>query len=251
MAAALGVGQATVSRIENGQSVPSLPQVQAWCDAAGASAEVRARLAEMAEGALNEFESFRDVAVTGLAPLQEDVRELEATTRVMRFFANSYVPGLLQTEDYARHVMELAAAAPDLEAAVAERMQRQAILADPAREFEFILTEAALRWVPATAGPRLLAGQADRISAMSRLATITVGLIPEGTPSHVLPLSPFILYDERYDDRQPFVTIEVAHGAANTGDPAAIKGYRERMAVLRGDALLGEDARAAIEALRG
>lgn len=252
MASAIGTGQATVSRIESGQAVPSLPQVQAWCDAAGASAEARARLAELTEAALNEVESYRDVAASGLAPLQQDVRELEATTRVMRFFANSYVPGLLQTPEYARQVMTLAAPVPpsDLDAAVMARMQRQAILADPEREFEFILTEAALRWMPAAGRAGMLAVQADRISAMSRLATITVGVILEGTPMHALPLSPFVLYDERDAGLQPFATVELAHNAVFAADPADVKIYRERLAALRGDALLGEDARAAIEALR-
>lgn len=253
MAAAAGVGQASISRIENGLAVPSLPQVEAWCDAIGAGPDVRQRLAAMAEDALNEVESFRDAPVHGLEPLQQDVRALEATTRVLRQFQDSHVPGLLQTEDYARHVMELALAEQpaDIAAAVAVRMARQAILADPGREFEFILTEAALRWAPASASPRLRTAQVERISAMSRLATITVGVIPADAPMHELLLSPFVIYDEREGGRQPFVTIELAHAAIYATDPADVKIYRERMAVLRGDALLGEDARAALDALRG
>lgn len=253
MAAVAGVGQASISRIENGLSVPSLPQVEAWCDAAGASLEVRQRLAALTEDALNEVESFRDAPVHGLEPLQQDVRQLEATTRVMRHFQNSHVSGLLQTEDYARHVLELALheRPADIAAAVTVRMQRQAILADPGREFEFILTEAALRWRPAGAGPRLLEDQADRIAAMSRLATVTVGVIPSDAPMHELPVSPFVIYDEREGGRQPFVTIELAHAAVYATDPADVKVYRGRLAALRGDALTGEDARAALAALRG
>lgn len=252
IAQAAGIGQASVSRIENGLTVPSLPQVEAWCDAIGAATEVRQRLARLTEDALNEVESFRSVPAGGLALLQQDVRDLEATARVMRHFQNSHVPGLLQTEAYARQVLELALATrpDDIAAAVAVRMQRQAILADPARRFEFVLTESALRWAPTEAEAGMLAAQLDHIGAMSRLASIAIGVIPAGTPMFTLPISPFIIYDEREDDRQPFVTIELAHAAIYATDPADVEIYRSRLKALLRAALLGDSARAALATLR-
>jgi hypothetical protein len=44
--------------------------------------------------------------------------------------------------------MSLAAPLPDVSRAVAARMERQAIIYDQGKRFEFLLTETALRWRP-------------------------------------------------------------------------------------------------------
>lgn len=246
-----GISQANVSRIETGQVVPSLPQVAAWCEAIQAPEDVRERLAALTEAALNEVETFRAVPETGLAPLQQDVRELESTTRTLRNFQPSHVPGLLQTAEYARHVLEMALAKPpgDIAAAVDIRLERQSILADPARRFEFILTEAALRWSPVQAEPGMLAAQLDRIVAMAGLANVSIGVIPVGTPTRTVPQGPFVLYDERYAGHRPFVVVEMPHAAVYVNDPGDIEVYRDQIAALRQSALTGADAVRAIRAI--
>ena len=248
-----GISHAGVSRIETGQSVPSLPQVQAWCVALGLDEATHQRLSGMVADALGEIDSLREVAAAGLTPLQEDVRELEATTRVMRHFQCSHVPGLLQTRDYARHVLELALAVPaeDVDQAVGVRMDRQSILADPGRRFEFVLTEGALRWRPTGAARELVPGQLDHIAGLSRLPAIKVGVIPLDAPMHALPISPFIIYDEREDGGQPFVTIELAHAALYPAADEDVKAYRSRLAELRKSALFGDAGREALARIAG
>ncbi|MCO1595506.1 DUF5753 domain-containing protein [Micromonospora sp. RHAY321] len=80
-----------------------------------------------------------------------------------------YVPGLLQTPDYARriltemvelHNLDIA----DVDAAVSTRMQRQHLLYDAGKRFEFLLAEPVLRWL--LASPDVMAGQLDRLQTV-------------------------------------------------------------------------------------
>jgi hypothetical protein len=51
--------------------------------------------------------TFRIMLRSGLAAVQDSVRDLEATTRVVRNFQPGIIPGLLQTAEYARRIMAL------------------------------------------------------------------------------------------------------------------------------------------------
>ena len=109
IADAVGISQPTVSRIERGASVPSLRELIAWADATEVSEDRRALLLGLGEAAVNEVTPLRDRTSGGLAAVQEDVRELEATARTLRNFQPGIVPGLLQTAAYAQSILALAA----------------------------------------------------------------------------------------------------------------------------------------------
>jgi transcriptional regulator with XRE-family HTH domain len=246
-----GISHPNVSRIENGQIVPSLPQVRAWASAAGLTPGELARLTAMTEAALNEVTTYRERLRAGLPAMQHDVRELEATTVLLRNFSPAAVPGLLQTARYARHVLSMTPDVPSdqIPGAVTARLERQSRLADPSRWFEFILTDAALRWTPAGAEPRMRAEQFDRIVAVAGLTNVSVGVVRPGTPISVVPWCGFVLYDERDPGYPPFVIVETPHAAIYASDPADIEIYRHQLAALRQQALFGNDALAAIRAI--
>ncbi|MGH4012621.1 MAG: helix-turn-helix domain-containing protein [Pseudonocardiaceae bacterium] len=239
----LGIGHASVSRIENAQQVPSLPEVNAWADAVGATSETRALLTTLVEAALNEVETWRSRLRAGLPGMQADVRQLEATAATLRKVLPTIVPGLLQTAEYARRVFELVDVLGDSDyaAAVAERMQRQQILYDPAHQFEFLITEAALRWRPGP--PRLLAAQLDHIRSASTLDNVTLGLIPADAQMRAVPWCGFTLYEDRADDQTPFVAMETAHAGLIVSDPADVAIYRKQLELLRESCVFGDEAR--------
>jgi transcriptional regulator with XRE-family HTH domain len=243
-----GISHPNVSRIENGGKVPSLPEVKAWARAVGLPDGDLARLTGMTEAALNEVTTYRDRLRTGLPAMQQNVRELEATTRVLRNFSGVVVPGLLQTADYARHVLELSfLETPDgLEDAVAGRLARQSIIADPTRQFEFIITEAALRWRPTGLEPGVLAAQYDRIQVVASLTNVAIGVVRTGTPMKTVPWCGFVLYDVRDPGYQPFVIVETPHAAVYATDPADVEFYREHLAAIRQAAVFGDQAIAAV-----
>jgi len=104
MAAAVGVSQSQISRMELGQQVAAPVVVDNWARTTGVSDAEREILLGIAEAAAAEMVSWRKAMPRGLARLQEDSRELEAGATVILNFQTAGVPGLLQVPEYARRV---------------------------------------------------------------------------------------------------------------------------------------------------
>jgi len=82
--------------------------------------------------------------------------ELEDKSDVIQIYEGQAIPGLLQTEGYARTVFTLAAETPDVERSVRKRMSRQAALTrdNPPRLW---VRQATFTYTEAAAGGRLTA----------------------------------------------------------------------------------------------
>lgn len=236
----LNIGQASVSRIENGQAVPSLPQVNAWVEAVRASPEQRETLIALTEAALNEVESWRVRQRAGLPSMQADVQSLEATAYVHRCFQPSLIPGLLQTAEYARHVFTLVDVLGDgdYSGAVAGRLERQKILYQEDHRFEFLITEAALKL--RICPQRVMDAQLAHIGSVATLSNVKVGVIPLDVDARAIPWCGFNLYDER-GDLEPFVTIEMPHAGITVSDPADVRLYQQQLNLLRESAVSFQD----------
>lgn len=117
--------------------------------------------------------------------------EAEATT--FRDFQPLYVPGLLQTEDYARAVLRAApveGGTGDVDRQVALRMERQAILGkDDPPELWFVLSETALR--VQVGGPEVMRGQLRHLAELATRPNITLQVLPFTVEAHVSPISGF------------------------------------------------------------
>jgi DNA-binding XRE family transcriptional regulator len=254
VARAAGVSQMTVLRWEKGDYLPDLRQAAAYGAAVGAPASAQARLADLARTAL-DFQTFGErAAETGLARIQDDVASVEAAYRALRHFQPAVIPGLLQAPAYARHVLRLTGRQKDdadLESAVAARTARQAILGDTSRTFEFLLAEAALRWVPAGAEPGMLAAQLRHVAAMSELPHISAGVILTGTPLRVIPLCGFVLHDDPAGGSEPMVQYDIPHTGGYATAPGDVRVYRDQLAALRDAAVTGLAAAAAIRVIAG
>jgi len=252
IAAAVGVSQSTVSRWEAGTSLPSLQQVAAFADAVGAAASAASRLEALARTALDE-KTFGTWASTGLTVIQDDVKALESAYGTLRHFQPALVPGLLQTPEYARLVMSLTRRArdeDDLDRAVAARVGRQSLLGDPAHVLEFLLTEAALRFLPEGGSDDMLRVQLDRIATLAEVPRIEIGAIRLGTPLRAIPAVGFVLHDDPLDGGQPRVQYDVPHKGDYVTEPADVQVYRDLLDALRQSAVFGDEAAAVIRALR-
>ena len=97
MADRIGASQAHVSRVEAGQAVPTLPQVQAWAEAAAVPDDERPALTALTVAALNEVDSWQQRDTADLAAMQRDVAGLEAAATTSHHFQPAMVPGMLQT----------------------------------------------------------------------------------------------------------------------------------------------------------
>ncbi len=245
----IGISQSKVSRIESGAAVPSRPEVRAWGRALKVSVETQERLDFLTESSFTEIHPYR-AELQRRTQLQDSIQEREGQAWRTRTYQPSVVPGLLQTAGYARHVF--AQADPPYEEdhladAVGGRLHRQLALYDESKQFEFLVTEAALRWRP---GPvTVLLPQLDRIQSVSTLDNVLFGVIPMNVESTVPPSHGFALYDHKEDDRDTFAEIETIHATVAVNDTLDVDRYERRWSSLQQMALFGDEARVFLTAL--
>jgi transcriptional regulator with XRE-family HTH domain len=113
----------------------------------------------------------------------EDWPEKEAQAKRLRTFQPLVVPGLLQTEAYARAILStrLDSTPDEIELSVTGRMERQTILErDQPPEFSVILDEVALR--RPVGGPDVMRGQLAHLTM--RRPTVAVQVIPLAAGAH-------------------------------------------------------------------
>lgn len=238
------ISQSKVSRIESGRTVPTLSEVSAWADAVDASDEYRGRLVELADSVYTEVHSWPDT-LRMRAHIQDEIEERELHARQVRVFQSSVVPGLLQTAEYARRMFAMADDPKPADAvadALDARLRRQQVVYEEDRRFEFVLTEAALRWRPGPA--RLMLGQLDRIVSLSTLDNVSVGVIPMDAMATTFCTHAFVIYDRLDDGKDPFVEVEAIHANVIVNDVANVDLYRTRWSKLSGMAVTGDEARA-------
>lgn len=249
LAQRIGVSQSKVSRIEAGTAQPSSAEITAWARAVGASDEIERLLAALAEVARTEADTWQ-AAIEGRHQLQDDVREREATARRVRAFQPALVPGLLQTPAYAQRVFTMFKSnvpQTSVAAAVAARLDRQLALYEDGRQFEFLLTEAALRWRP---GPsRMAIAQLDRIAMVDTLDNVSVGLIPFSAQAEAPHLQGFSLFDDGDADEETFAMIELEHAWLTVTAVDDVAVYRNRWSTLRKTAMFGDEAQAFLRTL--
>lgn len=245
-----------LSRIENGEIAPTLPQLRAWARVVGIKGDTLTRLLGMTEAAVNEVTTYRARARAGYAAIQVPVQQEEAVTRVKRSFQTATIPGLLQTDDYAWHVLNLGSMVfhgkprKDTAEAVQVRMARQSILGDPGRHFEFVITESALRWRPSGMPLEVHHAQMDRIIALMALKSLSIGVIPADAAVDTIIWCGFDIYDERDPGYPPFVEVEIPHEVEPVYDAAEIDSYRRNLNALRDAAVFGTEASRLIQTIK-
>lgn len=242
LAKQLGISQSRVSRIELGQQAASADLVRRWAEVTGASEDRVAELVESAKTAGTEAVVWRNAMNRGLARLQQDSRELEASAATIRSFQPVLVPGLLQVPEYARRIF--AAGNPEhspaeIAAAVAARVDRQLLLYEGTARFEFVITEVALRW--RVGPPHVMLAQLDRITAVASLDSVDVRVIPLDIELETWHEHGFNLKDDRPED-DPVVTVETQTSQVTSTHPAEVAFYRDAFVRLRDAALHGPEA---------
>lgn len=237
VAQALGISQQTVSRMERGLSAPTLAQATAWTDAVSAGEERRQLVLYLAEAVVNEVITHQErFEGWGLAAEQEIIRREEETARTLRHFQPCFIPGLLQTAEYARRILAFSDPSdPDPAQSLANRLARQQALYKPDRRFEYILTEAALRYRPGEGD--VLTEQLHHLTSVATLETVSLTVIPAEAPMHALVQAAFIVYEDRTDDLPPIVKLETPHLSVDASEPADVRVYQDRLNAYRRSAL--------------
>ncbi|MGW6922514.1 helix-turn-helix domain-containing protein [Streptomyces sp. NPDC054950] len=234
LAARCHMSQSKVSRIENGKVRPSLLDVEQILRALDAPPSMIEQVSTLARLANTEWRNLRELRRKGLGTRQSELKALEESSAHIRYFLLSMVTGLLATPEYVR--ASLAHSPADTGKAVAGKLERQAVLYDTSKKFTFILTEQAARWP--VVSPLALAEQLDRLSALTYLPNVRLGIIPMGTPTPRPPMNTFTVYDGS------LATIETSAGLLVLRDSRDVQGYLEEFSGYEACALFGEDARA-------
>jgi transcriptional regulator with XRE-family HTH domain len=243
LAEQIGVSQSKISRIESGATLPTIPEVTGWTAAVSASEDVASRAVALAEAAYTEVHPW-DVAMRGHGHLQDDIQQIEARSRAVLVYEPTLVPGLLQTAEYARRVVamfEPAYAEPDIPGVTASRVDRQAALFDPAREFGFLITEAALRWRPGP--PSLMLAQLDRIASVATLGNVVIGVVPQSARALTHVPHGFVVIEPADPGADAFVLVETVHANLTVSDAGQVALYRAQWPLLEQMAVYGPDAR--------
>lgn len=230
-----------VSKLENGRQTPTDDDIRSWARATDSEGETEALLASLHTLEVQHAEWQRQLK-TGLKPHQQEVAELDAKTRLFRAFESTFIPGLLQTAEYARsrfaQSITVFKVRNDINEAVAARVQRQEILYRPDKRFHFVLTEAALRY--RLCPPEVMLGQLDRLVSLSAMPNVKLGIIGFETAYVVAPAHGFWLLN---NDR---VMVETFSAELNLAQPQEISLYSGIFDSLAAVASYGRAARAII-----
>jgi transcriptional regulator with XRE-family HTH domain len=145
-AARLGWSPSKVSRIETGQTAPSPADLRRVLDLYEVTGTQRGRLELLGQSAGQR--GWWDAYADTLGPEYTALIALEAEAESVRWYSPMLVPGLLQTERYAREVIRsglLIAPPGEIERRVQVKMNRQRVLSrDTPLLLDVVLDEAAI-----------------------------------------------------------------------------------------------------------
>ncbi|AKH84098.1 DNA-binding protein [Streptomyces sp. CNQ-509] len=176
--------------------------------------------------------------------------ELEAQARAIGEYAGVLVPGIVQTEDYARAVFRAQkprATGDQIEEMVTARMGRQALLAsDRPPEFSAVLDEAVLR--RPVGGPGVMGEQLDRLHKLTHTETTVVQVLPFVHGEHALLGGSLALFTL---ERGTFVAYEESIGTGQLlEDPELVDARRRAYDLLRAYALSPKDSAELIQSIK-
>jgi transcriptional regulator with XRE-family HTH domain len=139
------------------------------------------------------WHQYRDT----LSPALLDLIGLESDARSIRIFDTLRIPGLLQTEEYARATFRGGISPPsvdELEAQVSARLTRQEILARSARpRLWAIISRAALH--QRVGGPETMRGQLQRLIETAALSNVMLQVLPDATEATACLDGPFMILE--------------------------------------------------------
>lgn len=237
LARRVDMSQAKISRIENGVGHTTPDDVRAIAETLGAPRETVDRLVERVEQAHDRMTDWRPT-IGAVTDIQQEVEQLERNIRSFRIFQPAVIPGLLQTSEYARTVLDVVhhlrtgvvrqggtGVVPE---AVSVRLRRQVALADPEKTFHFVLTESVLS--NRVGAPDSMLAQIRRLREVAQQQNVTLGIIPADATLVVPPYHGFELLDAR------LVAVDVFNTLIRTRGPSDIALYARAFDALAANA---------------
>lgn len=233
--------ESKVIRIESGASGISVTDVKALLGLYEVTdpgqVNLLVRLAQAARKR-SPWGAYRDVAPHSLLQLIE----YESVASAIRQFETIFIPGILQTEDYARVVIENyyyyeRAGSDRLRALVELRLRREGLFdSKNAPSFHFMLDEAVVRRL--VGGASVMNHQLRRLLEVAERPNVVVEIIPFSAGLNPGMRSPFEIIGFADPSESDIVFIESARGDIISDVPEETLSYREAFEEL-GKASLG------------
>lgn len=232
-----GYSVSTIAAYEQGRRVPPprfIDQADEVLDAGGVLQEMKEEVARAQYPAF-----FRDAA------------RLEAEAVELHVYANQAMPGLLQTEEYARAVFGMWRPLLDEETIaqrVAARLARQDIFARrPMPTISFVIEEATLR--RPLGGESVLRGQLEQVLLLGQQRNVELQVMPTQRQEHASLGGPFTLIETREGRRIAYVE---AHKESRLyTERSSVREFEEQYGILRAQGLTPRESLAFVEKLLG
>lgn len=247
----LQIYQSTLSRIETNQQVPLRRTLVDLLRLYGVSADMRDMLMALRDRAASrEGGGWLEPYIADLPPTYADYVGLEFDAATLLTWELAVVPGLLQTEDYARSVLAavLPGAAPRaIERRLEVRMQRQAIVKgdDPVR-LEAVVDEGALK--------RVIGSHAIMAAQLRALAdlppNIKLQVIPYDRGAHPGVLGSLVIMKFRDELAPDVALVESVAGHIMVEEGKSVETLQATYRRLQRMALSRKESAALIEAAR-
>jgi transcriptional regulator with XRE-family HTH domain len=233
LAKTLQADRSTVTKIETGARPPNDKLLASWLDACGATGQLRA----VFEGLGVLARAREDMARVKVAPWFET----EAEAHTLRYWAPVIVPGLVQTEAYAR---ELFTAMSLDDAKVSEflevRLGRQAIIDRPdPPDITIVLWEPVLHHQIGSSA--VMRDQLARLIAMSHRPSVTIHILPSSLGAN--PGLGGAINLAATDDAPELLLSDGLVEDQLSQDPAVVRKARATFTSVRADALNRPDSR--------
>lgn len=235
--ARLGYSVSTIAAYEQGRRVPPPEAI----DLADELLDAGGVLMEMKE----------EVARAQFPPFFRGAAKLEAEAVELHVYANQAVPGLLQTEDYARAVFRMWRPILEedlIEQRIAARLTRQEIFARrPRSHLSFVIDEAVAH--RRIGGDETWHGQLEQIMLIGQARNVDIQLVPLRCAEHAGLAGPFTLMETK--DCRRIAYTEVQGDSRLHTERSKVRELEATYGCLRGQALTPNESMALLERLLG
>ncbi len=226
-ARAIEVTALTVRRMEKAEVGLRIPYVKELLRTYGVSGNEIEDFLSLAREANQPgwWHKFRDVLPEWFSAYVS----LESEAAVIRLYEPQYVPGLLQTHDYAAALIRVGfpnASAEEVERHVTLRLRRQDLLVKPeAPAIWAILDETVLR--RAVGGPAVMRAQIDRLAEATERPKVRIQIMRFAAGPHPGAYGPFHYFRFGFSELPDIVYTEGLAGAQYVDQPADVVTYLE------------------------
>jgi transcriptional regulator with XRE-family HTH domain len=198
LASACGWPPSKVSKLEYGRQTPTESDIRDWCIACGFPSEI-ADLIAVVRSIDAQFMDWRRSLSTGTGRRQRANIAAYRRTNLFRVWEPAVVPGLVQTPEYARGILntvvDFHGLPDDVEEGVRARIDAQQVLDHGDRRFLLLIGQAAL--YTDVGGSRTMRAQLRRLLEVARRPRVSLGIVPFSAPYTVPRNNAFTIYDSR------------------------------------------------------